>query len=241
MAIMFLALAAGAVIKGATGMGLPLVALPVLATFFGLQHAISIMAITQVITNSMQLWQFRGSSRSAEMGFLPLFLVTGCIGVVGGTWLLSHLPERVLILSLGILLLLYFALKLTRPHFVVSPRAARLFGPVAGLGSGTLQGATGISAPVGVTFIHAMGMGRDAHVYAVSAMFLVLALVQLPSLFIAGIMQPEWVWQAILAMIPILVFMPVGQTLAGRLSRKAFDRMILIFLGLIGLKMVLGL
>jgi len=34
--------------------------------------------------------------------------------------------------------------------------------------------------------------------------------------------------------------MPAGQALAGRLSRRAFDRMILIFLGLIGVKMVLG-
>lgn len=41
-------------------------------------------------------------------------------------------------------------------------------------------------------------------------------------------------------MIPILVFMPLGQALAGRLDRRAFDLMILIFLGLMGLKMVLG-
>lgn len=241
VAIMVVALGAGAVVKGATGMGLPLVALPVLATFFGMQHAICIMAVTQVITNSMQLWQFRGEARNEQMRFLPWFLAFGGLGVILGTWLLSSLPERVLVLSLGILLLAYFVLKLTAPHIVVTPRGARLFGPFAGFGSGTLQGATGISAPIGVTFIHAMGMERRAHVYAVSAMFLVLGLVQLPALFVSGIMQPEWLLQAVLAMIPIMVFMPLGQMLASKLSRKAFDRMILIFLGLIGLKMVLGL
>lgn len=241
IAIMVAALGAGAVVKGATGMGLPLVALPVLATFFGVQHAICIMAVTQVITNSMQIWQFRDETRNDRMAFLPWFLVAGALGVILGTWLLSNLPERVLIFSLGVLLLGYFVLKLTAPHIVVTPRTARIFGPFAGFGSGTLQGATGISAPIGVTFIHAMGMDRRAHVYAVSAMFLLLGLVQLPALFISGIMQPEWVLQAILAMIPILLFMPLGQMLAGKLSRKAFDRMILIFLGLIGLKMVLGL
>ena len=86
-----------------------------------------------------------------------------------------------------------------------------------------------------------MGLDRRAHVYAVSAMFLVLGMVQLPSLVIAGIMQPQWVLEALLAMIPILLFMPLGQMLAGKLSRQAFDRMILIFLGLMGLKMVIGL
>ncbi|MNW22922.1 hypothetical protein D3C71_2247090 [compost metagenome] len=54
-------------------------------------------------------------------------------------------------------------------------------------------------------------------------------------------MQPQWLLDGVLALVPIVLFMPVGQAIAGRLSRKAFDRMILIFLGAIGVKMVLGL
>ncbi|SFV37949.1 hypothetical protein SAMN05216456_3184 [Devosia crocina] len=239
--VMGLALAAGAIVKGATGMGLPLVALPVLTTAFGLQHAVGIMAITQVLTNSMQIWQFRAAAREESMRFMPWFLVAGGLGVVLGTVLLANLSERALVLSLGILLLVYFVIKIARPHVTVGPRAARRMGPFTGFGSGVCQGATGISAPIGVTFIHAMGLDRQVHVYAVSAMFLVLGLVQLPSLILAGIMEWEWVLEAIIAMIPILVFMPVGQMLAGKLSRKAFDRMILIFLGLMGLKMVIGI
>ena len=50
--LMGLALAAGAVVKGATGMGLPLVALPVLTTFFGLQHAVGLMVIPLIVTNA---------------------------------------------------------------------------------------------------------------------------------------------------------------------------------------------
>lgn len=241
MVIMGLALAAGAVVKGATGMGLPLVALPVLTTVFGLQHAVGIMAITQILTNSMQIWQFRQARHEAAMRFLPLFLLAGGLGVILGTWLLSSLPERVLVFSLGLLLLGYFLLKIGRPHLTVGPKLAMRAGPFAGFGSGVLQGATGISAPIGVTFIHAMGMDRAAHVYAVSAMFLTLGLVQFPALVLSGIMQPQWILEALLAMIPILVFMPLGQALAGKLSRRAFDLMILVFLGLMGLKMVLGL
>lgn len=240
-AIMAAALAAGAVVKGATGMGLPLIALPVLAAALGLQHAVGIMVVVQIVTNSLQTWQFRAAARSEATRFLPLFLVGGAIGVLAGTWLLTNLPERVLILALGLLMIGYFVLKLTKPHLVVGPVAARRYGPVAGLGSGVLQGATGISAPIGVTFIHAMRLGREAHLYAVSAMFLVLGIVQLPALSFSGVMRPIWVVEAVFALVPIMLFMPVGQALAGRLSRQAFDRMILVFLGLVGLKMVLGL
>ncbi|GEM_PF-3336776 len=72
-------------------------------------------------------------------------------------------------------------------------------------------------------------------------MFLLYSAVQLPALAVAGVMQGQWLLEGILALIPILIFMPLGQAIAGKLSRKAFDRMILVFLGVIGLKMVIGL
>lgn len=239
--IMGLALSAGAVVKGATGMGLPLVALPVLTAFFGLQHAVSLMTVPLILTNFWQVWRFRSTASDKRMGFLPLFLTAGAVGIAIGTWALTNLPERILVLTLGLLLIAYVVLKLAKPHLVVGPAAARRLGPLAGAGAGILQGATGISAPAGVTFIHAMGFERDAHVFAVSAMFLLFALVQLPSLALAGVMQPFWLLEGCLALVPILIFMPLGQVIAGRLSREAFDRMILVFLGIVGAKMVLGL
>ncbi|MGV8854659.1 MAG: sulfite exporter TauE/SafE family protein [Devosia sp.] len=239
--IMALTLAAGAIVKGATGMGLPLIALPVLTAAFGLQHAVGLMTIPLIVTNAWQVWRFRSEARAPRLAFMPLFLVAGAVGIGLGTWALTSLPERLLVLALGVILLAYVGLRLATPHWALGPAVARKFGPLAGLGAGTLQGATGISSPIGVTFIHAMGLDRDAHVFAVSTMFLLFALVQLPALWAAGVMQPAWLLQGVLALLPILLFMPVGHWISGRLSRQAFDRMILIFLGVIGLKMVIGL
>lgn len=239
--VMALALAAGAVVKGATGAGLPLIALPVLTTFFGLQHAVGLMVIPLIVTNAWQVWRFRSQARSERMAFLPMFLVAGVLGIALGVWLLATLPERLLVLTLGIILIAYVLLRLFKPHFSLSIGAAKRFGPLAGAGGGILQGATGISAPIGVTFIHSMSMERDAHVFAVSAMFLVYAVTQLPSMWLAGLMRGEWLLQGVFALLPILIFMPLGQAIAGKLSRRAFDRLILTFLGLVGLKMVAGL
>ena len=239
--IMTAALAAGAVVKGASGMGLPLIALPVLTAAFGLQHAVGLMTIPLIVTNVWQVWRFRDQARAPQLVFMPWFLAGGAIGIGIGTWALTTLPERVLVLTLGIILLAYVVLRIAAPHWSVDLKLARRLGPLAGMGGGTLQGATGISAPVGVTFIHSMSLERDAHVFAVSAMFLTFAVVQLPALVAAGVMQPAWMLQGLLALIPILLFMPLGQWISGKLSRKAFDRMILVFLGLIGVKMVLGI
>jgi uncharacterized membrane protein YfcA len=239
--IMAAALGAGAVVKGATGMGLPLVALPVLTAVFGLQHAVGLMTIPLILTNAWQVWRFRAEARSPQLAFMPLFLAGGVVGIGIGTWLLTTLPERLLVLGLGIILLAYVVLRLAAPNLSLGVAMAKRLGPVAGAGSGILQGATGISAPIGVTFIHAMALDREAHVFAVSTMFLLFSMAQLPALWAAGVMRPEWIVEGLLAMVPILLFMPVGQMLVHKLSRKGFDRLILGFLGVIGLKMVLGI
>lgn len=240
LAVIFLALAAGALAKGATGMGLPLLSIPVMASFLPLPQAVVILVVPIIVTNAWQVWRFRHAG-DARLRFLPPLLGGGVLGGVGGTLLLTTAPERWLELTLGVLLLAYLALRLARPGFRVGEQAGRRWALPVGLGAGVLQGTTGISAPIGVTFIHAMRLEREAHVLAVSAMFLAIALAQLPTQAAAGVLRPEWLLQGVLSLVPVAVFMPVGQWLAGFMSATAFDRLILAFLGVIGAKMVLGL
>ena len=241
LTIIFLAVGAGAIAKGATGMGMPLIAVPFLASTLGLQHAVAILLPPVLVSNALQLRRFGSAFGDQRLSFLRPMLAACVLGVLGGTWFLTTAPERALELALGLLLLAYLALRLSKPHFAIGPKAAERMAIPAGLGAGLLHGATGISAPIGVTFIHAMRFDREALVFAISAMFMVLALVQAPSLWFAGVLQPEWLLQGIFALIPTFLFMPAGQWLADKLSAAAFDKMILVFLGVIGLKMVLGL
>lgn len=238
--VIFAALAAGGLVKGATGMGLPLVALPTLTAAFGLTHAIGLLVVPVLVSNLWQVVRLSAVRHAAALGFMPAFLVGVAAGVVAGTWLLKTLPERWLIVSLGLLLLGYVVLRLARPTMTVGPDLARRAGLPVGAAAGILNGATGISAPVGVTFIHWMGLERDTHVFAVSTMFFVMGAVQLPAMFAAGLMQPVWLLEGAAALLPILLAMPIGRALARRMSRNAFDRLILIFLGVIGVKMLAG-
>jgi uncharacterized membrane protein YfcA len=236
-----LALAAGGLAKGATGMGLPLVGLPVLTPLVGLQQAIGIMLTPMLLTNAWQVWRLRAVRRDTGLAFLPRFLVAGAVGVALGTWALGALPERSRVFGLGVILLAYVALRLAQPQVEVGEATAGRLGPSVGLAAGALQGATGISAPIGVTFIHAMRLDRSEHVFAVSAMFLGFSLVQLPAVAVAGIFEPAWLAQGVFAMLPVMVGMPLGERLGRRFSRETFDRLILIFLAVMGVKLTLGL
>lgn len=241
LVIIFFAVGIGAAIKGATGMGMPLIAIPMLASFLGLQHALAILVAPVLVSNVWQLWRLRAARRDSPLGFLVPMLAACAVGVVIGTWFLTTVPERGLTFALGALLVSYMVFRVARPSFVLGPDAAKRWAMPAGLATGMLHGATGIAAPTGVTFVHAMRFGRDAHVFAVSSMFLMLAVIQAPSLWIAGVWQPQFMLESLFALVPTFALMPLGHWLGDRLSQKAFDRMILAFLGVIGVKMLLGL
>jgi uncharacterized membrane protein YfcA len=234
--VMALALGAGGLVKGATGMGLPLVALPILAAFISIPQAIAIAAVVGLLTNTWQVWRYRADMWTAD--FLPALLAGGAAGIAFGTWLLTALPERALAIVLATMVFLYVGLKLARPHFRLSRPAGRRLAPGIGLAAGALQGATGISAPIGVTFIHSLGLNRTAHVFAVSAMFLLFAAVQMPALTLAGIMTWPVFLQGLFALVPALLMMPVGAWLAERLSQAAFDRAMLALLAIVGLQLI---
>ena len=241
LSVILIAISAGALVKGATGMGMPLIAMPFMASVLGMQHAIVVLVLPIIVSNIWQVWRYRGERSDERLAFLVPMLIACTIGVAMGTWLLTTLPERGLALTLGLLLLGYKVFRLLRPSFSIDPATANRFAVPAGLGAGVLHGATGISAPIGVTFIHAMRFSRDVHVFAISAMFLVLAAMQASSLWVAGVLRPAWMVGSVLALIPTFVVMPVGQWLGSKLSPAAFDRLILAFLGVIGLKLVFGL
>jgi uncharacterized membrane protein YfcA len=241
IAIIALAFGAGGIAKGATGMGLPLIALPALTAVFGLQHAICVTLVPILVTNAWQVWRFRKERSGERLGFIPPLLVGGAIGVAAGTWALATAPERALTLSLGVILLAYVALRLARPTLSIGPALARRIGAMVGVAAGALQGATGISAPIGVTFIHAMALERNAYIYAVSTMFLLFGVTQVAAVTGTGLLRAEWLLESALALAPTLACLPIGQWLAARLSPQAFDRLILAFLTIIGAKMVAGI
>ncbi len=228
VAFVCLFLALGGLLKGATGMGTPVIAVPALAAYFDVPFAIAILVAPNFATNCWQIFQHR-----AELGrvpFLKRFVIAGCIGALIGTLLLIKLPSGFLSLWLAVIVVLYIGLRLVHPQWRVTPPLALGAAPPIGLISGILQGATGISAPVSVTFLSAMQLPRPQFILSVSSLFIGFFAVQAPTLAIAGILTWERLALSVLALLPIGAAMPVGAWLARTLNPQTFDRLVLAFL-----------
>ena len=233
--IIFAALALGGFVKGATGAGMPVVAVPVLASFFDVPFAIAIMIVPVIVTNVMQVVRFRGE-REAVGWLMPMWIMAG-FGIVLGTWLLTAVPEAGLNVTLATVVVAYVILRLAKPHWHIPAGMARRVAPPAGFVAGVLQGSTGISAPVSITFLTSIRLTRPQFVLAVSTLFVTFAAIQLPSLIVAGILTFERALYSAAALVPVLIAMPAGAWLATRLSQRGFDRLILVLLTGIAVKL----
>ncbi|EKF40756.1 sulfite exporter TauE/SafE family protein [Nitratireductor indicus] len=232
IAIAFCAIAVGSLVKGITGLGLPVVAVPVLSYFLNLPHAVGVLIIPILVTNALQAYQTRHAVRNVP--FLWPMLLLGVPGLAGGTWVLTVVAAEKLNLGLGLMLFFYIGLRVFSPQFSIKPKPALRLSPFVGLAAGFVQGAAGLCAAVFVPFVHAMKLEREAMLFTVSMVFLVFAMVQAVSLTVAGLFQPVYFVEGLLALIPVALFMPLGSWLGKRLSRQVFDRVFLVVLALIG-------
>ena len=231
-------LALGGLLKGATGAGAPVIAVPVVAMYFGVPVAVTMFAVPNVLANFWQAWTYR--HKQLPMPFMVMFAGGGAIGTLVGTVLLVNLPGEVLELIVAVAVFVYIGFRLARPGWVLLyPLAVRLSFPVGLLG-GLLFGTSSLSAPATLSFMNAMRLERERFIATVSVFFTAMGAVQIPMLFIYGIMDLRGFLLSTAAFLPIIAFMPVGSWLARHISREVFDRIILTLLAVIALKLVVG-
>lgn len=232
-----LALALGGVLKGATGAGAPVIAVPIIAMQYGVPMAVTVLMVPNLLSNIWQGWRFRAHQTSWR--FVAVFSGAGAAGAVIGTWALASLPSETLLMLVGVVVLGYVAFRIASPDWRLAHALAQRIAAPVGVVAGALQGASGVSAPVSLGFLNAMRLPRPQFIATISVFFAVMTLVQLPALALAGLMTWERLALSAGAMVPIIACMPLGAWLARHLSAAFFDRLILAMLGLIGLKLIL--
>lgn len=234
--IVALSVAAGSVLKGVTGVGGPIIAVPVLAAVVGVERAVVVMSIPGLAMNLYLLWRFRRAAH--ETRDLPVLAVTGTVGVALGVWALASLDDRVLSALLAGAIILYLLVRLAKPTFEIPPTTSRVLSPVVGFGSGVMQGSTGISAPIVATYVHGFNLPRDGYVLAVSVLFAVFSMAQVAVIGSVGLYTPTLLAESLLACVPAVALLPVGDAIGRRLSAGSFNGIVLASLAALAGKLV---
>lgn len=235
--LVLLAVAVGFFIKGIVGIGGPLLAIPVLASFTGVEYAVAVVAIPTFVANVWMLWDFRSAAASMRRYLVPL-LIAGTVGTVAGAWILVSVSDRVLSFTLALFVIAYIAWYATNSEFRLSEQAAERLTIPVGLVTGGLQGATGISSPVIATYMHSMRLERARFIFAITVPFLVLGVVQIAAMGALGAYTGERTVAGLLAVLPVLVALPLGLQIGARFSQRAFEIGVLVVLGATAIRLL---
>ena len=238
LASAMLAIGIGALAKGITGVGLPILAVPVLASFTSVEEAVVLMVLPSIAANG---WLVVTHRKWAVLREHREFLLCGLAGGVLGTWLLSILDEHWLKLILAIWLgiyLLQYTCKGSFDHYF-SGRGG--LGSLLGVTAGTIQGASGISAPIVAPYFHANGLVRETYAFATASTFLLFSFAQITAMSRLELLTTERLTIGLIVVVPTLLFTQLGIHWSRSISEKAFHNILLTLFVAMELKLVIDI
>lgn len=235
-AIVLMAIAIGSLIKGMTGLGLPLIAVPAIASFTSVEEAVVLMIIPVLGSN---VWLV--ASHRKFVGLLKAhwpFLAAGFVGGIAGTFLLVAIDDRWLKLILAGWLALYLLQYFFGDSLSFVFRARGAASALVGFAAGTIQGASGVSAHIVAPYFHGRETQPSAYAFLIAAAFLTFGSAQLATAAGNQLLDNGRLMLGLLALIPTLLFTQIGIRWAGRVSDAVFQKIILTLFALMEVKLI---
>ncbi|AVT79790.1 permease [Rhodopseudomonas palustris] len=220
-------------IKGVIGLGLPTVSIGLLAVAMPPAQAVAIVIVPAIVTN---IWQtFAGSYlRDILRRLWPLLLGT-VIGIRLGAGLMTGPYARYGSLVLGVLLVAYGILGLSKRSFHVAPNREKWIGGPVGLITGVISAATGVQVIPSMPYLQAIGMEKDELVQALGVFFTTATLALAVNLTDAGLLSTATALPGLIALAAAFAGMFGGQAVRTRMHPDTFRRWFLIALMGLGL------
>ncbi len=227
--LVVVAVFAGALVKSVTGMGFPLVAIPIITLFLPTPTAVAIIAVPNAVQNVILAVGHRGA-RSGTRHLLA-FCSTGVVGAVIGAFALGTVDEVYLRIALTLMLGVYLVTVVATPHVEIPERQVARWAPPVGFVGGLFQGAIGISGPVVGTWHHGLRLTQDAFVLSVATVFALTGSTQAVVLGIRGELDGRLLVALGLTAV-MLMTLPLGTRLRRALSVERFRNVVLVLLAL---------
>ncbi len=219
---------AGAFVKSVTGMGYPLIAVPILALAIGVESAVVLIAIPNAVLNALLGLGTRDERHATRD--LPVLVLSTIVGGVLGTLVLVEAPERPLLIGLAVTVFVFVLARVRQPELALAPETTRRWSPFVGTLAGFSHGAVGVSGPIVALWLHGYRLSKDAYVFSVTALFLVAGLAQLVVLAAVEAFDRERLVGSAVALAATLLVMPLGTYVRSRLAGATFERLILALL-----------
>lgn len=223
------ALMCGGLIKGALGVGTPLLTVPLMALVLPPQVAVALMAIPVVVAN---LWQ-ASSARDPRRVIVRFWPAFACL--LAGTWIgvmiLAVIDDRLLLLLVGIAVIAFTVVQGSAYKLEISPAFEKVAGAAFGFASGLIGGISSMFGPMLIIYLVSIrNFTKSEFVASISFLYIAAVVPWALTLFIFGILVDGLLLASAIATIPVAAGLYIGQRLRERISEHHFDRLVLAVL-----------
>src|SRR5262245_45957873 len=213
-------------LKGIIGVGMPVVALPLLSLVIDVKSAAMLLSMPLIFSNLPQALE-GGNTGRCLMQLMPVIL--GMIpGLFLGVQILLALDANVAEIIAGGVLMGAGGITLLAPELQLQSRLVLPAGITFGFFGGILGGVAAIAGPLVFIFLLAKGLRGQAFTKEASLYLVVSA--GLLAILLTASSQFSWrdVSVSAVAMLPVVLGMYAGQHLRDRISPETFKRLVLI-------------
>lgn len=226
MAAMAAILLAAYFIRGITGFGSGLVAVPLLALFLPLQFVVPLVLLLD-FTASLLIGGLH--FKRVQWGEIGVLIPFGIVGVVLGTSLLVNLPPEPMLVALAAFVFAFAARSLLNLHG--EKPISRGWAVPASLTGGTVGGLFGTGGPPYVIYLSHRIRDKGELRATLSALFFTEGLTRIASFLVAGLLVTPRVWVAYIVALPLVLgALYLGGHVHVSLSREQMTRLVGVLL-----------
>ncbi|MCW8855384.1 MAG: sulfite exporter TauE/SafE family protein [Gammaproteobacteria bacterium] len=219
-------------VKGLSGFGSGLIAIPLLAFLFPLAFIVPVLGLLSYSGTLMQSFHLRKQVAWHDM--LPL-LPFSLLGIVIAIWLLVNVDANLLVRSLGIFVLMYSIYSLLPlPDF----SGSRKWAVIAGSSGGLVGALFGTGGPFYVIYLKMRQLDKSQFRATIAMIFLVDGGVRIAGYTASGLYSSQ-VLLLVAILFPVLFAgMYVGHHMHIKIDQKRFNQLISVTLMMSGLMLV---
>lgn len=208
-------------VRGVSGFGSGLIAIPLLALSMPLQVAVPIIAVLDNLAAAKHGMQHRAQIVWSDL--LPLLPIT-LLSVVAGLYLLQRIDTEMLQQGMGGFLLLYALYKLSGflPRRKHSLKFALPFGAAGGMVSALL----GTGGPFYVIYLQMRNQTKLAFRATAAMVFLIDGAIRVGGYLLSGLLSSTVLFTVLLVIPVMYLSMRIGSRLHHRLSQQGVERVV---------------
>jgi uncharacterized protein len=214
--------------KGALGIGLPLLSVPLATQFLDLPVVIALLTVPMVATNIGQALE-GGGTMPAVRRLWPIMTAL-VLGTLAGVHVLISIDRGWLNGIVGAALLVLAVFMLCQPEVRLNQRTERWGGPLIGLVAGLLGGMSGLFGPPLIAYLVGLELSPDMFVKQISMLFLAATTTLLLALGGMGGLSATDLLISAAAVIPVQLGVIIGTRLRGHIQPALFRSVVLCVL-----------